>query len=231
MVPSGHYEFNRLPFGLNNSPANFQRLMHIVLKDLVGTDCCIYLDDLILFSKTAEEHAEKLERVLERFESANLQLHPGKCVIAQPQVKYLGYVLSEEGVFASSDKVDAVRNYPTPRNAKEVRAFLGLASFYRRLVAKFAETAKPLTKLTRKRQEFHWGPSQQEAFDELKTKLCTTPVLAYPNFELPFILTTGASKVAVAAILSQVQNGLERPVAYASRQRNKPEQAYSASEA
>ena len=94
MVPSGHYEFNRLPFGLNNSPANFQRLMHIVLKDLVGTDCCIYLDDLILFSKTAEEHAEKLERVLERFESANLQLHPGKCVIAQPQVKYLGYVLS-----------------------------------------------------------------------------------------------------------------------------------------
>ena len=120
---------------------------------------------------------------------------------------------------------------PDTRNAKDVRAFLGLASFYRRLVEKFAETAKPLTKLTRKGQEFHWGPSQQEEFDELKTKLCTTPVLAYPNFELPFILTTDASKVAVAAILSQVQNGLERPVAYTSRQLNKAEQAYSASEA
>jgi len=113
-VPSGHYEFNRLPFGLNNSPTNFQRLMDSVLKDLVGADCCIYFDDLILFSKTAEEHAEKLERVLERFERANLQLHPGKCVIAQPKVKYLGYVLSEKGVSASSDKVDAFRNYPTP---------------------------------------------------------------------------------------------------------------------
>ena len=230
-VPPGHYEFNCLQFGLSNSPANYQRLMDVVLKDLVGTYCCIYLDDLTLFSKTAEEHAEKIERMLERFEKANLQLQTGKCVIAQHQVKCLGYVLSEEGVFASSDKVDAVRNYPTPRNAKEVRAFLGLASFYRRLVAKFAETAKPLTKLTRKRQEFHWGPSQQEAFDELKTKLCTTPVLAYPNFELPFILTTGASKVAVAAILSQVQNGLEHSVVYASRQLNKPEEAYLTSEA
>ena len=126
-------------------------------------------------------------------------------MIAQPQVKYLGYVLSEKGVSASSDKVDAVRKYPTPRNAKDVRAFLGLASFYRRLVPKFAETAKPLTKLTRKGQEFNWVPSQEEASDELKTKLCTTPVLAYPNFELPFILTTDASKVAVAAILSSAE--------------------------
>jgi len=118
-----------------------------------------------------------------------------------------------------------------PVTRKTLRAFLGLASFYRRLVPKFAESAKPLTKLTWKGQEFNWGPSQQEAFDELKAKLCTTPVLAYPNFDLLFILTTDASKVAVAAILSQVQNGLERSVAYASRQLNKPEQAYSASEA
>ena len=94
-VPSGHYEFNRLQFGLSNSPANFTRLVDVVLKDLVGTYFCIYLDDLILFSKTAEKHAEKLERVLERFESVKLQLHTGKSVITQPQLKYLGYVLSE----------------------------------------------------------------------------------------------------------------------------------------
>jgi hypothetical protein len=109
--------------------------------------------------------------------------------------------------------------------------FLGLASFYRRLVPKFAETVKPLTQLTRKNQEFAWGIAQQEAFEVLKLKLCTTPVLAFPNFNQPFLLMTDASKVAVAAILSQVQNGVERSVAYASRQLNKPEQAYSASEA
>jgi hypothetical protein len=170
-VPSGHYEFNRLLFRLSSTPAKFQRLMDSVLKDLVGTDSFVYVDDLIRFSKTAEEHAEKLERVSERFERTNLQLHPGKFVIAQPEFKYLGYVLSDEAVSASSDKVDAVKNYPTPRNAKYVRAFLGLASIYRRLVENVAETAKPLTKLTRKGQEFNWGPSQQEAFEELKTKL------------------------------------------------------------
>ena len=125
--------------------------------------------------------------MLERFERANLQLHPGKCVIAQPQVKYLGYVLSEEGISASSDKVDAVRNYPTPVTRKMLGHSWDLRRFTRRLVRKFAESAKPLTKLTRKGQEFNWGPSQQEAFDELKAKLCTTPVLAYPNFDLPFI--------------------------------------------
>ena len=149
--------------------------------------------------------------------TANLQLHPGKCAIAQPQVNYLGYVLSDNGVSASADKVKAVQNYPTPRSPKEVRAFLGLAPFYRRLVPNFPKSAKPLTKLTRKNQEFVWGPSQKEAFENLKTKLCTTPVLAYPNFDLPFILTTDASKVAVAAILTQEQDGIERPIAYASK--------------
>ena len=205
--------------------------MDIVLKNLVGISCYVYLDDVVIFSKTAQEHAQRLENILHRFDKANLQLNPDKCVIAQPQVNYLGYVLSEKGVSASPDKVKAVRDYPPPKNVKDVRAFLGLASFYRRLVQDFATTAKPLTELTKKDRPFLWGPSQQKAFESMKDKLCTTPVLAYPNFELPFILTTDASKIAVAAILSQVQNGEERPIAYASRQMNKPEQAYSASEA
>jgi len=140
-------------------------------------------------------------------------------------VQYLGFVLSENGF-----SVKAVREYPTPTNVTEVRAFWGLASFYRRLVPNFAQIAKPLTTLTRKDQKFEWGPSQREAFEGLNDKLCTTPVLAYPNFELPFTLTTDASKLAVAAILSQVQGGVEGPIAYASRQMNKMEQAYSASE-
>jgi len=167
-VPFGHYEFNRLPFGLSNSPSNFQRLMFFVLRNLIGVQCYVFIDDII-FSKSAEQHAARLENVLEKFDKANLQLHPGKCEIAQSRVNYLGYVLSDNGVFASADKVKAVKNYPTPRSPKEVRAFLGLASFYRRLVPNFAESAKPLTKLTRKNQEFVWGPSQQEAFENLKT--------------------------------------------------------------
>ena len=229
-VPSGHYEFNRLPFGLSNSPSNFQRLMDVVLKNLVGTECYVFIDDLIIFSSTAEEHALRLENVLRRLDEANLQLHPGKCVFAQPKVQYLGYVLSERGISASPDKVKAVREYPTPKTVKDVRAFLGLASFYRRLVQNFAEVAKPLTILTRKNREFTWGPEQQQAFQSMKDKLCTTHVLAYPNFKLPFILTTDASMTAVGAILSQVQDGAERPTAYASRQLNKAEQAYSATE-
>jgi hypothetical protein len=113
-------------------------------------------------------------------------------VFAKPQVQYLGYILSSRGVSASPDKVKAVQNYPTPKSVKDVRAFLCLASFYRRLVPKFAVLAKPLTTLTRKDQEFYWGPEQQEAFLALKEKLCNPPVLAYPHFKLPFILTTDA---------------------------------------
>ena len=171
-----------------------------------------------------------MENVLQRFEAANLQLHPGKCVIAQPKVQYLGYVLSEEGITASPDKIKAVKQYPTPKGVKDVRAFIGLASFYRRLVPDFAELAKPLTTLTRKDQQFTWGPTQKEAFESLKERLCSAPVLAFPDFKLPFILTTDASKVAVGAILSQVQNGIERPIAYASRQLNNAERAYTVSE-
>jgi hypothetical protein len=158
-VPFGHYEFNRPPFRLSNSPANFQRLMDIVLRDLSGTECYTYIDDVIVFSKSAEEHALRLENVLRRFDEANLRLHPGKCVFAQPQVQYLGFVLSEQGVAASSEKVKTVMNYPTPKNVRDVRAFVGLASFYRRLVTKFAEISKPLTTLIRKDQDFVWGPS------------------------------------------------------------------------
>jgi len=131
--------------------------MDIVLRNLIGTNCWIFIHDLIVFSNTAKEHAQRLEEVLRRLEEANLQLHPGKCEIAQPEVRYLGYVLSEKGVAASPDKVTAVRKYLVPKNVKDVRAFLGLASFYRRLVPNFAEIAKPLMALTRKDRQFTWG--------------------------------------------------------------------------
>jgi hypothetical protein len=203
-VPSEHYKFNRLPFGLSNSLSNFQRLMDVVLRNLVGTECFVFIDDLVIYSKTPEEHTLRLGNVLQRLEKANLQMHPGKCAFAQPKVQYLGYVLSESGVSASPNKVSAVKHYPTPKCVKEVRAFLGLAGFYRQLVPDFAEITKPLTQLTCKNQEFVWGTDQQKAFEKMKDRLSMTPVLAYPNFELPFILMTDVSKTAVAAILSQL---------------------------
>ena len=178
----------------------------------------IFIDDLIVFSNTVEEHTQRLEEVLRRIDEANLELYPEKCVTAQPEVRYLGYVLSEKSISASPDKVTAVNQ--APKNIKQVRAFLGLASFYIRFVPNFSEIAKALTALTRKDRQFTWGPQKQQAFQSMKDRLCITPVLAYPNFELPFILTTDASKVAIGAILSQVQDGKERPIAYANRQLN-----------
>jgi hypothetical protein len=157
--------------------------MDSVLKDLIGRESYVFLDYVILYSKTPEEHAQRLEHVLQRFDKENIQLHPGICVIAQPQMKYLGYVLSENGVSASADKVKAIENYPTTKNPRGVRAFLGLASFYRRLVPNFAEAAKPLTKLTRKNEKFVWDRASQRRL-RLKGKLCTTPVLAFPDFSL-----------------------------------------------
>jgi hypothetical protein len=143
---------------------------------------------------------------------------------------YLGFELSEKDVSATANKVEAIKGYAKPENSKDVRGFIVLASFYHRLVPNFAEMAKPPTALIRKNQQFTWGPSQQKAFDNLKRKLGTAPVLAYPNFSLSFILTTDTPKVAVADVLSQVQDGVERPIEFASRQKNKPEQAYTASE-
>jgi len=229
-VPSGHYEFNSLPFGLSKIPANFQRMMDRVLRDLLGTECSVYVDDNLVYSSSASEHAKRLENVLHRFDRAYLQLHPGKCVFAQPQVQYLGFVLSNDGISLSPEKVKAVKEYPAPKCVKEVRAFLGLASFYRRLIPNFSEIARPMTELTRKKQPFTWESKQQETFQKMKDRLCTAPVLSYPNFKLPFVLSTDASQFSLGDILSQVQDGLERPICYASRQTNKAERAYMTSE-
>lgn len=135
--------------------------MDTVLKNLTGSECWIFIDDIILYSDTIEEHASRLQHVFERFERANLQLQPSKCVFAQSEVQYLGYVISRDGIAPSPDKVRSVRDYPRPTTVKEIRSFIGLASFYRRLVPKFAEIAKPLTELIRKDEKFQWGDRQQ----------------------------------------------------------------------
>jgi hypothetical protein len=156
-VLSGHYNFLRQPYGLANSPAIFQRLMDLVLRDLVGNVCYVFIDDVIVYGNTIEEHARRLRHVLERFDRVNLQLQPGKFVFAKPQIDYVGYIFSMEGFRASPEKTKVVRNSPVPRNVKDVRSFLGLASFYRRLMPNLAQIAKPMTGLLRKYARVTFG--------------------------------------------------------------------------
>jgi hypothetical protein len=146
----GHFEFNRLPYGMSNSLASVQRLMDLFLKNLRGTECWVHIDDVIVHSDRIEEHAKRLSNVMERSRNANLQLQPGKCDFAQEKVRYLGFELSHRGVEASPDKVKAIQNFPIHKTVRDVSSFLWLASFYRRLVPHFADTAKLLTQLTKK---------------------------------------------------------------------------------
>jgi hypothetical protein len=173
--------------------------MNVVLTNLTGELCFVFIDDILVYADTIEEHARRLDEVLQRFEKANLLFQSGKCTLALPQVNYLDYVVSRDGVTAYPEEVLAVRKYPVPKNVKEVRSFLGFTSFYRMLVPRFAEFAKPMTPLIRKDTYFNWESSQQAAFEKLKDVICSEHVLAYPDFKSQFILTTDASKVAVAA--------------------------------
>lgn len=226
----GHFEYKKMPFGLVNAPATFQRLMDQLLAEVKGDECLVYLDDIIVYSATIEEHCQRLEKVLARLDEANLRANIDKCHFAQGEVHYLGHIVSSEGVRPDPKKVDAVVNYPVPKSIKDVKAFLGLAGYYRRFVPGFSNMAKPLTKILRKDEKFKWGDTQQMSFETIKTALCSNAVLIYPDFNDPFILSTDASGVALGAVLSQVREGHERPVAYASRQLNNAEQNYSATE-
>jgi hypothetical protein len=226
----GHYEFNCLPYGMANSPSSFQRLMDIVLKNLKGSECWVFMGDVIIFSDTVQEHATCLANVFEKFNKANLQLQLEKCDFSKDRVVYLSFVLSQKGIESADDKIRAVQQYPVPKSVKEVRAFLGLYSSYRRLVPHFADIAKPLTELTKKDQIWQWSSECQKAFEGLKHKLSNPPVLAFSDMSLPFILSTDASQVGIGAILFQIQDGIERRIAYASRQLSKSERSYSASE-
>ena len=175
--------------------------MDQVLTGIQGTDAFIYLDDIVIYGSSLEEHELKLERLMKRLREARLKLQPDKCEFLRPEVVYLGHVISKEGVRPDNKKLVAVREFPRPRNIKNVRQFLGLAGYYRRFIKGFSDIAKPLTSLTKKDVPFHWGEKQQEAFENLREKLCEEPVLQYPDFTRPFIVTTDASGIAIGGIV------------------------------
>ena len=227
-TPSGHFEFNVMPFGLTNAPATFQRLMECVLAGLTPSECRVYLDDIIVFSTSFAEHLSRLQAVFRRLQHAGLKLKPNKCYFARKDVRYLGHIVTAEGVKPNPAKTEAVSTYPVPQDVHELRQFLGLANYYRCFVKDYSRIAEPLHQLTRKTSKgFQWTPSCQEAFEELKDRLTTPPILGYPDFSQEFILHTDASATALGAVLCQAQNGQERVISYWSRQLSKPERNYS----
>ena len=222
------FEFNQVPFGLCNAPATFSRLMDRVLAGLHWETCLFYLDDIIVFSSTWEEHLARLRQVFERIRHANLKLGADKCTFAAKEVNYLGHRVTEEGLLPDSSLLAAIREIPPPKTATEVRSFLGLAGYYRHYVKNFAAIATPLHALTRKDAVFHWSEECQTTFDRLKTLLTTSPITAFPDFCQAFRLYTDASTAGLGAILAQVQDSKEHIICCASRALNQAEKSYPA---
>jgi hypothetical protein len=228
-TPQGHFEFNRLCFGLRNAPAAFQRMMNIALRGLIGKGIFVYLDDIIVFGTSLEEHNSNLEKLFKRLRQVGLKLQPDKCEFLVPELAYLGHIITPEGIKPNPLKLDSVRNFPQPTHAKSLKQFLGLASYYRKFVKDFSKIASPLIKLLRKDQPFVFSRDCQMAFEKLKDLLCGEGViLQYPDFTKEFFLTTDASDYAIGSVLEQLDdNNQRRPVAYASRTLNDAERNYS----
>lgn len=238
-TPFGLFEFQRMPFGLCNAPSTFQRLMERMFGDQNCHSLLLYLDDVIVFSPTVDEHLNRLELVLNRFQNEGLKIKLQKCHFFQQEVQYLGHVISSKGVSTDPKKISAVTNWPVPNTLSELKSFLGFASYYRRFVEGFATLASPLNQLVAKLARtknkrgrgiaLHdaWTNDCEHSFNNLKTKLAASPVLAYANFKLPFILEVDASHDGLGAVLSQEQEGKVRPIAYASRSLHAAEKNYS----
>ncbi len=226
-TPDGLYQFRVMPFGLCNAPATFQRLMERVLQGLHWSTCLVYLDDIIIFSASVGDHLARLDEVLARLREAGLKLKPSKCQLLRKSVHYLGHVVSERGVETDPAKIECIANWPTPSNTKELKSFLGLASYYRRFVKGFAKVAFPLHRLSEKKV-WAWSDECEQAFNSLKHRLITAPVLTLPSFDQDFVLDVDASGNGLGAVLSQAVDGGEQVVGYASRTLTKAEKSYCA---
>ncbi len=230
IVENNLYEFNRMAFGLCNAPATFQRLMNFVLRDVLGKKALVYLDDVIIFSETFEDHLNDIREVFDLIRNAGLKLKRKKCQFIKESVNYLGHIISSTGIAPDPDKIDKIANYKTPESVDEVRSFLGLAGYYRRFIKNFGSIAQSLTAKTHKEASklpFTWTDTDQKAFETLRTCLTTPPILAYPDFDQEFLLFTDACDYGVGAVLSQIQNGNEVVIAYASKQLKKAELKYA----
>ena len=222
----GHYEWLVMPFGLTNAPATFQALMNNILRPYLDQFVVVYLDDICIYSKTPEEHLQHVDKVLALLEQHQLYIGLDKCAFGQAEMGFLGHVISKDGVKVDPKKVQAVTEWPTPSNVKDIRSFLGLTGYYRRFIKHYAHLALPLTELTKKENGWKWTASEEAAFQGLKEAVTSAPVLVTANPELPYEVYTDASDFALGAVLLQDQGQGLHPVAYLSRKLSPTEHRY-----
>jgi len=190
-----------MPFGLKNASATFVTLMNEVLKGIIGKFCFVYIDDIIVYSKTLEEHMKHLEDVLQRFKKANLTINKEKSEFCKRQVEFLGHIVSKEGTKRNPEKVRAISDFPTPQDKDSLRRFLGSCGWYQSFIKNFSTIAEPLYRNLKKKFQYHWGYEQQDAFETLKRAMCSEVTLSGINYDFPLILKTDASNVGLGAVL------------------------------
>ena len=227
----GVYEWTRMPFGLTNAPISFQTLMSTVLRGLNWKSVLVYVDDILIFSNSFQEHLHHLEQVFNRLREAKLTLQPNKCHFAVKQLKFLGHIISRRGIEVDPDKTRAVSDFPVPKTQKHVRSFLGMANYYRRFIKDFSQVAAPLNALLRKDVKFRWTQGCQNAFDALKSKLISAPILSYPDPTKRFILTCDASDTAVGYVLGQLDSqNREHVIAFGGKSLTPDQKKYNTTE-
>ena len=226
VTPDGLYQYKVMPFGMKNSSATFQRLMNSIIMELEG--CDVYIDDLIIYSDTWEEHILRIRALFKKLREARLTINLGKSEFGKGQVTYLGHVVGQGQVSPINAKVEKIANFPNPQSKRELMRYLGMAGYYRKFCLNFSEVVAPMTNLLKKNVKFEWSSVCQKAFDKVKAILCTSPVLVTPDFEKRFVLTTDASDVGAGSVLQQESaSGLLHPVCYFSKKFNKHQKNYS----
>ena len=207
----GLFNFRVMPFGLSNAPRVLTQLMSMVLEGLEGF-AMAYLDDVLVFSKTPEEHLVHLQQVMDRLRKHNLKIKLTKCQFMKEETKYLGFIINKKGIKPDLDKVEVIRAMPEPKSVREVRGFIGAIVYYRRFIPAFSRLAEPLIALTKKYARFRWTENCQRAFDCLKEQLTAIPLMTYPDLSRPMILYTDASDKCVDAVLTQPSPERDGPV-------------------
>jgi len=223
----GLYEFLVMPMGLTNAPATMQRMINNVLRDLLDITVIAYLDDILIFTKgSREQHTRDVQEVFKRLSKTTFKTAPEKCEFYKKEVKFLGFIMSQNGIKIDPEKTKSIEEWPTPKNLTEVQSFLGLANYNRKFIKDYSKQATPLTKLTRKDEPFIWGEEQETAFNKLKTAMGTAPMLRMFDTKIPIELETDASDLAIGACLTQRHENRRHPVAYYSRKMTQAEQNY-----
>ena len=213
----GSYRFKRLPYGIKIAPNSFQRMMSLAFSGLKPSQAFVYMDDLIVVGCSEKHMLQNLKDVFTLCRQHNLKLHPDKCSFFRHEVTFLGHKCTDKGILPDDSKFSVIENYPTPTNGDEAKRFIAFCNYYRRFIPNFAESSRHITILSRKNITFEWTQECENAFQYLKKQLMSPQILQYPDFNKEFCITTDASKKACGAVLSQEKQGIQLPIAYASR--------------